>query len=185
MKKYVLKGNLIFGLENNFTSQNMVSAFSSHIPTTIVELDDNVEVTLGRSFYDKVTKKVYNFDIQSQRDFIKALANRAISIASKPIKYNNIMWDADETAYKNILNTISSVEVAGVTLPSDFVWRDHDNNLQPITIDDLKQLSQLIFDRTFEARKLSWEIKSSTFHSDTNQGWIDEAVRIGMLINSL
>lgn len=118
-------------------------------PTAMHKLDADSPVWV----IDTAQVEQYRFNLKAKVDSIR----QAISFV--PIIYQGILFDADETAIKNITAWQLQI-VAGVVLPSDFVWRDYNNQDHPADASFVNGLAAAITLRGTELYKAAWAKKA-------------------------
>lgn len=104
---------------------------------------------------------VLKADLQRQVDIERTRRNLL------PIMYAGSTFDADEIAQRNVSAWQTQLS-AGATLPSDFTWRDYNNNDHPADAEFVNGLGAAITLRGTQLYQASWQHKSD-INSATEQ----------------
>lgn len=77
-------------------------------------------------------------------------------------------WATDARARTNITGCVASL-IAGIPLPTDFSWRDNDNNNVPFSNEQLVALGGYIMAYVNQVYTYSWGLKASMETFTTNE----------------
>jgi hypothetical protein len=149
MKQYAIYDNQT-GVVLTVTSQNgPVSSYLIPSGCSALEVNDPVEPMAARVVNGEIIsipKKPSQYHVWQNDGWVdsrpiptlaeeKEKKNIDINIERErrgvlPILFAGIEWDADKTAQRNISAWMASI-AAGVTIPTEFVWRATDNTNHP------------------------------------------------------
>lgn len=103
----------------------------------------------------------WNFERQLALSTLNNLINQKRgSDFLRPVVFDGLVFDADQTAITNIQSTLLIFQPAG-QLPEGFGWRTHDNQTVPMTYAKLEGLAQAIYVRNAQIYAESWALKDS------------------------
>lgn len=99
---------------------------------------------------------------------LNELENVKTQAENADIAYQDKLYQADNKAKELLTQSLVIFSAVGKT-PENFVWKSSDNNLNDFNLDDLKNLSLLIAQRTQEITAKYWQLKEQIRNATTKE----------------
>lgn len=99
---------------------------------------------------------------------LNELENIKSSAENADILYKDKMYQADAKAKELLTQSLVIFSSVGA-VPENFVWKSSDNSLNAFSLDDLKNLSLLIAQRTQTITAKYWQIKEQIRNATTKE----------------
>lgn len=148
-----------------------------------VSIEQAASTHVGQ-FYDTITQLFYDVDVYLYRNQQIALMDLIKNkLLNATVIYNNHVWSISDESQTKIMNAIQMYNNLGTLSHCTII--DNNNKLVELTIDEIKELLSIIYNKQINSNKQIHELYDNQPIFNTNHEWSVEFNRLLELLNTI